>query len=129
MTRHAFWLSIVLALTLALPAGLALAHGQSVQTDQLTYNPGDPIVVIGNDLGSQQAVPVHLIARDGTQVDLGTATTDADGSFVVPFSVPTGLGSGVYQLHAAANEPAVSTIGIGIDPSQVPTSPADNDGD
>ena len=117
MKRFAVILGTVIALTL--PTSLALAHGQSVQVSPTAASTGDTITLTGTDLGDNISVPVHLIATDGTQYDLGIASTDDDGGFSAKFSVPA-LPVGVYQIHAVGIEPAMTNFGLGIDASQVP---------
>ena len=113
---------------LALSTNLAFAHGQSVQTAPTAGNAGDMIALTGADLGDSQAVPVHLIATDGSQFDLGTFNTNDDGDLSAQFTVPS-LPAGVYTLHAVGIEPVSTYFGIGIDASQVPAMPPMADGD
>jgi hypothetical protein len=126
MKRFAVIASAVVAL--ALSTNLASAHGQSVQTAPTAGNAGDMIALTGADLGDSQAVPVHLIATDGSQFDLGTFNTNDDGDLSAQFTVPS-LPAGVYTLHAVGIEPVSTYFGIGIDASQVPAMPPMADGD
>ncbi len=126
MKRAAVIFGAILAL--ALPTSLALAHGQSVTTSPTAANVGDTIILTGTDLGDSQAVPVHLIATDGTQYDLGTFNTNDDGDLNARFTVPT-LPFGVYEVHVVGIEAAMTNFGIGIDPSLVPPAPAMADDD
>jgi hypothetical protein len=118
-----------IVIALALPIGLAFAHGQTLQPAPVAGNAGDTISLTGTDLGDGQVVPIHLIAADGTQYDLGTFNANDDGDLSAQFTVPS-LPAGVYQIHAVGIEPVSANFGIGIDASQVPTMPAmpDNDG-
>src|SRR5215510_1131723 len=105
-------LVFIFAIALAIPASSVLAHGQSV-TVQPTglptgsiISPGSSITVIGDDLGDNIFVPVHLVSPDGAQLLLGTPSTDDDGAFKVDFLLPDTLTVGMYQIHAAGTEDA-----------------------
>ena len=115
-----FALIVGTILALILPAGLALAHGDaSVKVSPVMANPGDSITLIGGDLASNVPVTLHLIGADGKQLDLGNANTDDDGAFTSSVTLPAGLGMGVYEVHATADDDTVvAKLGIGMDPSQ-----------
>ena len=77
------------------------------------------ITLIGGDLASNVPVTLHLIGADGKQLDLGNANTDDDGAFTSSVTLPAGLGMGVYEVHATADDDTVvAKLGIGMDPSQ-----------
>jgi hypothetical protein len=116
-------------IALALPTSLAFAHGQTLQPTPTAGNAGDTVTLTGTDLGDGQTVPVHLIAADGAQYDLGTFNANDDGDLSAQFTVPS-VPAGVYQIHAVGIEPVSTNFGIGIDASQVPVMPAmADDGD
>jgi hypothetical protein len=99
-----------------------------LQPTPVAGNTGDTITLTGSELGDGQSVPVHLIAADGTQYDLGTFNANDDGDLSARFTVPS-LPAGVYQIHAVGIEPVSTNFGIGIDASQVPAAPAPMDDD
>src|SRR5207245_6075706 len=84
-------------------------------------NPGDGVAPVGRGVASRVAVMVHLIGADGKQVDLGNENTDDDGAFTSSVTLPAGLGMGVYEVDATADDDTVvAKLGIGMDPSQDP---------
>ncbi|MEX1173046.1 MAG: hypothetical protein WEG56_10590 [Chloroflexota bacterium] len=98
----AIWLGLMV---LAVLAGPVLADspdaGITVEPGEVTA--GGTILLAGNDLEPDDERVLVLQGED-VAVDLGTATTDADGMLGLEVTIPAHLPTGVYQLQAIGDE-------------------------
>ena len=90
----------------------ALAN-PTVVVEPTNVDPGDVITVTGTDLGDTIAVPIHLIASDGSELTVWTAQTDETGGFTVQVLVPHFVQFGTYQVHADGIAPGDATLRVG----------------
>jgi hypothetical protein len=98
--------SIVLAAAFMLvPIGSVLADspdaGLSVEPSEVTA--GQSVLLAGNDLEPNDERVIVLSGED-IVVNLGTATTDADGMLSHEITIPAHVPSGTYQLQAIGDE-------------------------
>ncbi len=90
-----------------MPAGPVFAHGAGAEA-ALTVEPaavtaGDTVLLAGSNLEPNDE-RVLLLKGENIAVDLGTATTDAEGMLSAEVKIPDHLPSGVYQLQAIGDE-------------------------
>lgn len=91
-----------LALATAAPA-LADEPGAGITVEPAAVTAGDTVLLAGNGLESDDERILVLQGED-VAVQLGTATTDADGMLGQEIEIPRHLPSGVYQLQAIGDE-------------------------
>jgi hypothetical protein len=91
-----FGLALVLAAT-----GAVVAHGGSpgLIAEPDPVNPGGTVELRGDNLGSDEAVSIVLVA-DGREIALVSATTDGEGHLTVFVTVPADLPAARYMLEA-----------------------------
>ncbi len=92
---------------LLLPVGPVFAHGAGAE-EALTVEPaavtaGDTVLLAGSNLEPNDE-RVLVLKGENIAVDLGTATTDAEGMLSTEVKIPGHLPSGVYQLQAIGDE-------------------------
>ncbi len=96
--------SLVIMLAIAIPA---LAHeggaasGISVEPAQVTA--GGTVVLAGDGLEPNSDRVINLVGPD-VVVPFPTATTDAEGMFVVTLTIPGHLPAGTYTIQAIGDE-------------------------
>ncbi|MFP5343945.1 MAG: hypothetical protein ACLGIJ_13655 [Candidatus Limnocylindria bacterium] len=98
----AIWLGLVI---LAAQAGLVLADSPDagITVEPVDVTAGGTILLAGADLEPDDERILVLQGEDVT-VDLGTATTDADGMLSLEVVIPAHLPTGVYRLQAIGDE-------------------------
>jgi hypothetical protein len=98
--RAAIPFAFALALALA-AAGAVVAHGGSpgLIAEPNPVNPGGTVEIRGDNLGSDEAVSIVLIA-DGKQITLVSTTTDGEGHLVVFATIPVDLPAARYSIQA-----------------------------
>jgi hypothetical protein len=98
--RAAIPLAVALVLVLA-AAEAVVAHGGSpgLIAEPNPVNPGGTVEVRGDNLGSDEAVSIVLIA-DGREIALVSATTDGEGHLTVFATVPADLPVARYSIQA-----------------------------
>lgn len=102
--------------------GRALADGATgVAVQPLTPQPGGIITVKGEVLGPNREVEVRIIGTN-VDIDLGEVETNEEGDFTAEFRVPDDLVAGNYQVQAAGDETATTTITV-VAPGSAQTDP------
>lgn len=105
MRRHlraGTWLALVVAAFLAGPV-LADSPDAGITAEPGEVTAGGTILLAGNDLEPDDERVLVLQGEDVT-VDLGSATTDADGMLALEVTIPAHLPTGVYRLQAIGDE-------------------------
>lgn len=85
------------------------ASGISVEPAQVTA--GGTVVLAGNGLEPDSDRQINLVGSDSV-VPFPTATTDADGMFVVTLTIPAHLPSGTYMFQAIGDETLTTDLTV-----------------
>lgn len=96
------WLALVVLAVLAGPV-LADSPDAGITVEPAEVTAGGTILLAGNDLEADDERVLVLQGED-VAVDLGTATTDADGMLGLEVTIPAHLPTGVYRLQAIGDE-------------------------
>jgi titin len=81
--------------------------------------PGQAITVIGTGFAPLTTITVMLYSEP---ITLGTAVTDATGSFALPVTIPAGLDPGAHTFLASGVDPAGATRQMALPVTVAPTS-------
>lgn len=116
------WLGLVVLGVLAGPV-LADSPDAGITVEPSEVTAGGTILLAGSDLEPDDERVLVLQGEDVT-VDLGTATTDADGMLGLELTIPAHLPTGVYRLQAIGDETLSVELkitavagGVAIEPS------------
>ena len=90
---------------LLLPAGSVLADdpGAGISVEPAEVTAGQSVLLAGNKLEPDDE-RVLVLQGETITVNLGTATTDAEGMLNQEVQIPAHLPSGIYQLQAIGDE-------------------------
>ena len=106
--------SFAVLLSLGLTVG-AFAHEGSgkaeIKVEPSSITAGDSIVLAGSGLEPEDE-RILVLAGEGITLDLGTATTDAEGMFSIELTIPNHLPSGNYELRAIGDETLTVPLGV-----------------
>ena len=129
--RRSLYVATAIAVLLSLGVAIGtMAHGGSgeakIQVEPSSITAGDAVVLAGSGLEPDDE-RILVLAGVGFTVDLGTATTDAEGMFSIELKIPSHLPSGNYELRAIGDETLTVPLGVTATAGGGQASPAPND--
>lgn len=116
-------------LSLATAVGVMAHEGsgeEEVVVEPSDVTAGDTVILAGSGLEPNDERILALAGGD-LVVDLGSVTTDAEGTFEIELTIPSHLPSGIYELRAIGDETVTAELGVTAAAGGAEASPNPND--